>query len=222
MHLCTIIYALVLSPPSNSDDSTATPTAVAVTRCRRLMTLLSMDMSRGWIWHHWALDIYYSFSFQVQLKDLAKAVGCKDLRFADSNTLLSTLGVPPGHVTVFALYNDRLSHSVKLLLDSQIQKHPQQFVNFHPMVNTATLGIKCSDLIKYLQHCRHDPHFVELETMCWFYLILGLVGLFIGSYYYTIYIKIFACIHVVRSYRLTHWFHEIQNCMKLFLSTYML
>merc|ERR1719226_374422 len=43
---------------------------------------------------------------EIKLNDVAKAVGAKELRFADENVLLEKLGVTQGCVTAFALIND--------------------------------------------------------------------------------------------------------------------
>merc|ERR1712107_840049 len=56
---------------------------------------------------------------EIKLNDVAKAIGAKELRFADENVLLEKLGVTQGCVTAYALINDA-DKSVKFIVDKNI------------------------------------------------------------------------------------------------------
>ncbi|KAB7496207.1 Prolyl-tRNA synthetase associated domain-containing protein 1 [Armadillidium nasatum] len=55
---------------------------------------------------------------KINLNDVAKKIGAKELRFADENTLKDVLGVTQGCVTLYALVNDP-ENRVHILLDSE-------------------------------------------------------------------------------------------------------
>ena len=40
-----------------------------------------------------------------------------------------------------------------------------EIVNFHPLVNTATIGMKPAELIAFLERCGHAPLVVELGAL---------------------------------------------------------
>ncbi len=94
----------------------------------------------------------------VDLKALGAKMGQR-LGFASPKRLLQYLGLEPGSVSPFGLINDK-DCLVQVMLDSEIQS--AKLVNFHPNVNTKTLGIKPDDLEKYIQHCGHSFSYVEL------------------------------------------------------------
>ena len=91
---------------------------------------------------------------EITLSDVGKAVGAKDLRFADEGVMFETLGVKEGCVTAFALVNDR-DKEVKFLVDKQLVDGSFDHVSFHPLVNTATTTISSKDFNKFLYLTRH-------------------------------------------------------------------
>ncbi|XP_018024512.1 uncharacterized protein LOC108680236 isoform X2 [Hyalella azteca] len=100
---------------------------------------------------------------KVQLNSLGKALQCKDLRFADADALYENLGVQPGSVSVFGLVHDD-QHRVALVLDDAVNVDTQQRVDFHPLVNTASISVTCSDLMKFLRYTGHVPQFIKFDV----------------------------------------------------------
>lgn len=98
----------------------------------------------------------------VQLNQLAKAVGAKELRFADAETLLSSLGVEQGSVTPFALLNDAEARRVTFVLDGQLWDEAAGSVNFHPLTNEATTNITVSGFKMFLKATGHEPIVIQL------------------------------------------------------------
>lgn len=92
---------------------------------------------------------------------VAREIGAKDLRFGDEETLYQLLGVKQGCVTIFAMLNDS-EHIVQPILDSQITTAGAKFVNFHPMTNSATMGVSPQDLLKFLQLTGHKEILIDL------------------------------------------------------------
>jgi Ala-tRNA(Pro) deacylase len=96
----------------------------------------------------------------LDLKELAKRLGAVGrFSFAPAETLGATLGVLPGSVTPFAVFNDR-QRRVKVVLDERLRK--AETVSAHPLVNTATTTIATADLLKFLAHSGHRPHWCAL------------------------------------------------------------
>jgi Ala-tRNA(Pro) deacylase len=87
-------------------------------------------------------------STQISLKGLEPILGCGRLSFGSEDRLLRTLGVRPGSVTALALINDP-DHNVKFVLDLHL--FVADFVNFHPLVNTATTTLSQSDFRNFLK-----------------------------------------------------------------------
>ena len=99
----------------------------------------------------------------VKLNDLSKLVGASGgLRFADESVLQEKLGVIQGAVTLFSIINDN-NNDVQLVLDKRFTDGTYKKINFHPMVNTATLCISTEGLDTFLKQTNHSPKVVDLS-----------------------------------------------------------
>jgi Ala-tRNA(Pro) deacylase len=96
---------------------------------------------------------------RVDLKALARSLGAGRFSFGKPELLMSTLGVPPGSVTAFALINDG-EQRVRVVFDSQLMHCDQ--VNCHPLENTATTNIARDDLLRFIRWCGHEPRIAAL------------------------------------------------------------
>jgi Ala-tRNA(Pro) deacylase len=75
----------------------------------------------------------------INLRTLHVKVGANGrLGFASPDIVREILGVEPGALTPLALIHDR-SHAVTLVLDGKIMNDDQ--LNFHPLVNTESIGL---------------------------------------------------------------------------------
>uniref|UniRef100_A0A8D2ZTU4 PrdX deacylase domain-containing protein 1 n=1 Tax=Scophthalmus maximus TaxID=52904 RepID=A0A8D2ZTU4_SCOMX len=90
---------------------------------------------------------------QVNLNDLAKklGVGSGNLRFADEAAMLEKLKVGQGCATALALLFDK------------DRSGGHERVYFHPMTNTATMGLRPDDLLRFLKETGHDPILESFE-----------------------------------------------------------
>ena len=95
----------------------------------------------------------------VNLTDLAKKLKLNGLRFASEDLLFETLGVRQGHVTAYALINDK-EGKVGFLLDKEMLS--EEYVNFHPLVNTATTRVSVKDFQKFVEFTGHKITLVDL------------------------------------------------------------
>ena len=80
------------------------------------------------------------------------------LTFGSEKRLLKYLGVQPGSVSPFGLVNDAEQH-VYLFMDQQLKGADK--ISFHPNDNTASLVLKFSDLIKYLDDLGNGYEFID-------------------------------------------------------------
>ena len=90
---------------------------------------------------------------KVDLKKIMNFIGSKKLSFAKAEYLESILGIEPGSVSPFALIND-VDKKVLFFLDKNFLNYKK--LNFHPLVNTATVNITTSDMIKFIEQ-KHNP-----------------------------------------------------------------
>ncbi|HPF79025.1 MAG TPA: YbaK/EbsC family protein, partial [Alphaproteobacteria bacterium] len=87
-------------------------------------------------------------------------IGSDRLSFGSSDRLWEYLGVRPGSVCPFSIINDK-NQQVKILLDKSMME--TDIVNYHPLLNTMTIGLKPQDLIKFIESTGHEAHIVDLS-----------------------------------------------------------
>lgn len=99
---------------------------------------------------------------RIDLKRLHEVIGASGrLSFGSAEQLLAALGVTPGSVTAFAVFNDRTG-AVTMVLDAGLMSSER--LNFHPLINTMTCGIDREDLLRFLRSTGHEPLIVTLPA----------------------------------------------------------
>jgi Ala-tRNA(Pro) deacylase len=98
-------------------------------------------------------------SKSADLKALTKQLGEDRLSFASPERLMRYLGLEPGAVSPFGLINDS-QKEVQVVVDRDLKKVER--INFHPNVNTATLGINFADFEKFLAWCGNSLLYLQL------------------------------------------------------------
>jgi Ala-tRNA(Pro) deacylase len=73
---------------------------------------------------------------RIDIKALSDAIGVNRLSFGSAARLKQYLGVEPGAVTLLAIFNDP-AQAVELFVDEELWQSAA--LQFHPLVNTATL-----------------------------------------------------------------------------------
>jgi Ala-tRNA(Pro) deacylase len=97
---------------------------------------------------------------RIDLKRLHEVIGASGrLSFGTAEQLLALLGVTPGSVCAFAVFNDRIN-AVTMVLDTELMA--AALVNFHPLTNTMTTSIAPEDLLSFLRGTGHVPLIVNL------------------------------------------------------------
>jgi Ala-tRNA(Pro) deacylase len=100
-------------------------------------------------------------SRQVSVNALARAAGWPRVRMGSAEELRATLGVEPGSVTPFGLVN-ATPDSVGFVLDAALARAPG-LAWFHPLVNSASTGLRPADLLRFLAGRGHVARVLELE-----------------------------------------------------------
>ncbi|MCI9038383.1 MAG: prolyl-tRNA synthetase associated domain-containing protein [Clostridia bacterium] len=96
--------------------------------------------------------IFIKAEKRAELKLVAELLNETRLSFASEKELKNILNLTIGSVTPFGLVNDR-ENLVTLLIDKELEN---QKVLVHPNVNTKTVSIQLSDLIKLIEHIKHQ------------------------------------------------------------------
>ena len=94
----------------------------------------------------------------IDLKSLRDKLGCKPLSFASAERLMTYLGVEPGSVTPLAVVNDTAG-LVTMALDRSLLA--PEWINVHPLVNTATTALAPADLGRFLESSGHTPQMID-------------------------------------------------------------
>jgi len=95
----------------------------------------------------------------LDIHDLEKRLKQGKLTFASDQRLMRYLGVEPGSVSPFGLINDKEKH-VHLFIDEKLSESDR--LAFHPNINTASLVISKTDLLKFLDYTENSYEFVKL------------------------------------------------------------
>ncbi|NIM91452.1 MAG: prolyl-tRNA synthetase associated domain-containing protein [Candidatus Aminicenantes bacterium] len=98
-------------------------------------------------------------SKKADLKALERQLGEDRLSFASPERMMRYLGLEPGAVSPFGLINDS-KKKVLVIIDRDLRR--AEIVNFHPNVNTATVGIDFTDFEKFLAWCGNTARYLQL------------------------------------------------------------
>lgn len=94
----------------------------------------------------------------IDIKFLSKQIGGGNLSFASDERLFKHLGLKTGAVSPFGLINN-IEKNVIVLIDRNLTD--KSIVNFHPNVNTATIGVSYSDLERFIKW--HENKFQYID-----------------------------------------------------------
>lgn len=95
----------------------------------------------------------------IDLRRLNEKLSEDRLSFGSPERLMRLLGLEPGSVSPFGLINDR-QKEVMVILDEDLRS--TGWVNFHPNVNTATVGISRDDFEKFLAWTGNSVRYFQL------------------------------------------------------------
>jgi Ala-tRNA(Pro) deacylase len=98
-------------------------------------------------------------SQKVDLRAVAESLGHKRFSFGSPQRLMHYLGVIPGSVTPFGVFNDRGGH-VRIALDEGLNAF--DVWNFHPLINSMTTTLRAEDMLQFFERVDHPPTWVSL------------------------------------------------------------
>jgi Ala-tRNA(Pro) deacylase len=100
-------------------------------------------------------------AWSIDLRTLHAKVGARGrLGFAPPGSVREVLGIEPGALTPLALLHDR-SHATTVVLDAKIMNDSQ--LNFHPLVNTESVGLSPTQLIRFIAATGHQYIVADLD-----------------------------------------------------------
>tara|TARA_Y100000590_G_C15099029_1_gene780504 strand:- start:12 stop:527 length:516 start_codon:yes stop_codon:yes gene_type:complete len=97
----------------------------------------------------------------VDLKKFSKSISAGNLSFAREEYLGKYLGIRPGSVSPYALFND-YNNKVDFFLEDVLYR--QDKINFHPLINTSTITIKTLDFIELMIENKKKINIFSLEN----------------------------------------------------------
>lgn len=99
---------------------------------------------------------------EVDLKQIHHVIGAASrVSFGKPEALMELLGVIPGAVTAFGLFNDG-NGTVKFVVDSALLEH--KTINAHPLTNEATTSIAAEDLLRFARATGHEPAILKVSA----------------------------------------------------------
>jgi Ala-tRNA(Pro) deacylase len=98
---------------------------------------------------------------RADLKALPALLGAKRFSFASAETMQAVLGVAPGAVTALAMVNPG-ARDVTFALDRALAAASRLIC--HPLINTASVSIAVSDLLRLLTAVGVRPRIIDLDA----------------------------------------------------------
>ena len=99
----------------------------------------------------------------IDIKALPQEIGSSRLSFGSAQRLKKYLGVDPGSVTLFAIFNDP-NQDVELIVDEALWQ--AEAFQFHPLVNTSTLVISRENLQRFIARTGHALRLLHVPFIC--------------------------------------------------------
>lgn len=97
---------------------------------------------------------------EIDLKTIHQKIGAQGrVSFGKPDALMDYLGVVPGAVTAFGVFNDT-GNNVTLIFDDVLMTH--DVINAHPLRNDATVSIARDDLVAFVASLGRD---VRIEAL---------------------------------------------------------
>ncbi|MEQ6438166.1 YbaK/EbsC family protein [Comamonas sp. w2-DMI] len=98
----------------------------------------------------------------IDLKSLSSLIGGKGhLSFVPAERMQELLGVVPGALTPMGLINDR-DALITAVIDASLMTSAQ--LNFHPLVNTESMGISPAGLVSFVRSCGRELLIVDFDA----------------------------------------------------------
>ncbi|XP_052006875.1 prolyl-tRNA synthetase associated domain-containing protein 1-like [Xyrauchen texanus] len=133
---------------------------MAEQQCKGLVLSQVSVCVKGKKWNLWLLSARHDR--RLNLGDVAKRLGISAGNLAEDSLMLKKLRVAMGCATSLSLFCDQ-HQSVTMLLDSDLTTGGRDRVYFHPVTNSATMGLKLEDLLKFLKETNLLPIILNFD-----------------------------------------------------------
>ncbi len=98
----------------------------------------------------------------IDLRTLHPRLGANGrVGFASPDQMRAILGIEPGALTPLAIINDS-NRLVTVAIDATLMTAEQ--LNFHPLVQTMSIGLRPADLAAFVASCGRQALIVDLST----------------------------------------------------------
>lgn len=98
----------------------------------------------------------------VDLKKLENLIEAKRFSFGSPDRLMEILGVYPGSVTPLSVINAPVN-DITIILEDKMMKANK--IAVHPLINTMTVTLSPSDLLKFMDDLGHKPQIFDLSNI---------------------------------------------------------
>lgn len=95
----------------------------------------------------------------VDLNSVKEKIGSTRLSFASPERLYNVLKLLPGSVNPFSLVNDT-ERKVELYIDEDVIK--EEYLNFHPNINTKTVNISKKGFEEFLEYLKYPLQIIDI------------------------------------------------------------
>ena len=138
--------------------------ANTIAECREIEKVLGAEICKNLFLKNSAKTQYYLLlmdgNTKFDSKVISRQICSTRLSFADTDDMVSMLGINPGSVSVMGLINDT-SASVSLLIDSRLLE--KEHFCCHPCRNTSTLKFSTNDILnRFIPATNHNYTVVNL------------------------------------------------------------
>lgn len=97
---------------------------------------------------------------RINLKEFRNTHHTRPLSFASENDLMRILGLAPGSVSPFGIFNDK-DLKVKMFLDKDFLETPG-LIGVHPNHNTVTIWLKAKDLVRIIKEHGNEVEMIAV------------------------------------------------------------
>jgi Ala-tRNA(Pro) deacylase len=107
------------------------------------------------------LLVIVDYRKMIDIDELRNVLGTKRLGLATHSDLQEILGVKPGSVSLFSIFNDK-DKKVKVVLDEELMT--KQLLAFHPNYSGLTSFIRSYDAIKFIDAMKSDYTIIDIPS----------------------------------------------------------
>lgn len=98
-------------------------------------------------------------SKRLDMDNFKDIVGTNRIKMASANSLMEQMQLTPGSVSIFGLLNNS-NKNIQVYFDQKILS--EERMSFHPNVNTKTIFLQTSDVLKFIKEIGFEYTVVNL------------------------------------------------------------